>query len=286
MMATQMAADLSTLAETLHRATVQVRGQQSGVGSGVIWQSDGMIVTNAHVIQRDTAIVELFDGRTFTATVTARDAQQDLAILTVDAIDLPAAAIADSDSLRVGELVVAMGNPLGMTGALTLGIIHAVDPASRQQSWIQADIHLAPGNSGGPLANAQGRVIGINSMIANGLGIAIPSNTVEQFLQRRGAPWRLGVTLQPVQIYFEGDRTLGWVILDIEPGSVAETLELLIGDTLIGVAGRRFRRPRDLNYLLRHIHSGMSLQLDILRAGQLHSRQVDWDDRPQTSDAA
>lgn len=178
-----IAQSLAEVTESLRRSTVQVRGQRFGAGSGVVWRSlnstASAVITNAHVLRGTSAIVELFDGRTLEAHVIARDPQRDLAALSINADDLTIASIGNSEQLRVGELVLAVGNPWGVVGALTTGIVHTACPAD---GWIQADVRLAPGNSGGPLANAHGQVIGINSMIVNGLAIAIPSNTVEQFL--------------------------------------------------------------------------------------------------------
>ncbi|MDX2213377.1 MAG: trypsin-like peptidase domain-containing protein [Oculatellaceae cyanobacterium bins.114] len=178
---------LVEVADGVRRSTVQVRGQRWGAGAGVIWQvsplnPSNVIITNAHVVRGSSVVVEVWDGRTLEATVVARDLQHDLAALTVDASDLTAAIAGNSNQLRVGELVLAVGNPWGLVGALTTGIVHTVCP-SEGDGWIQADVRLAPGNSGGPLANAQGEVIGINTMIVNGLAIAIPSHTVHQFLK-------------------------------------------------------------------------------------------------------
>jgi serine protease Do len=177
-----IAQSLAEVAASLRRSTVQVRGRRFGAGSGVIWRSlnrASVVITNAHVLRGSSAIVELCDGRTLEALVMARDPQRDLAALRVNADDLAIAPIGNSEQLRVGELVLAVGNPWGISGALTTGILHT---ACAADGWIQADVRLAPGNSGGPLANAHGQVIGINSMIINGLAIAIPSNTVERFL--------------------------------------------------------------------------------------------------------
>ena len=112
--------------------------------------------------------------------------------------------------MRVGELAFAVGNPLGIVGALTAGIIHALVPADGAygQGWIQADIHLAPGNSGGPLADAQGRIIGINSMVAGGLAFAVPSNVVERFLNGDSKHPMLGVTLRSVSMPYDGQARL------------------------------------------------------------------------------
>lgn len=193
--ATTATEELAAVAAALSRSTVQVRSRRFGVGSGVIWHSSGLIITNNHVVRGPRAKVELSDGRVLDAVCTSRDPQRDLAALTVSAADLSAATIGDSDTLRVGELVLAVGNPLGHVGVLTTGIIHAIGPKDALTKWVQADVRLAPGNSGGPLADAQGRVIGINSAIAGGLALAVPSNAVERFL-RLGSEERpyLGVT--------------------------------------------------------------------------------------------
>ncbi len=178
--------ELKTLADQLRCSTVQVRGHQDGIGSGVIWSADGVIVTNAHVIQGDSINIELSDRRVLQATVIAKSLQRDLAALKVNATDLPVAPIGDSDQVRVGELAIAIGNPLGMVGALTTGIVHNLGSTNfSRRHWIQADVQLAPGNSGGPLANAQGQVIGINTMIVDGKGFAVPSNVVQRFCRRK-----------------------------------------------------------------------------------------------------
>lgn len=186
---TGLAQELAATAERICHFTVQVKSGRTGFGSGVIWYTDGLIITNAHVAQRSDATVKLWDGRVFEAAVVARDPVCDLAALQLKATDLPSATIADSDSLRVGELVLAVGNPLGLIGALTTGIISRLGfvESPNRQAWVMADVRLFPGNSGGPLANAQGRVIGINSMIVGGLALAVPSNAVKRFLLISGA---------------------------------------------------------------------------------------------------
>jgi len=196
-----LARALAELAGTLRQSTVEVRTGGEGVGSGVVWTADGVIVTNAHVARSDRATLVLWDGRTLNGRVTARDRRRDLATISVtgadDAIErLRPASIGHPSTLRTGDLVVALGNPLGITGALALGVVHAVEPGhSGRPRWIRADIRLAPGNSGGPLADAHGRVVGVNTMIAGGLGIAVPVTTVARFLSEAGyrrdaAGWR------------------------------------------------------------------------------------------------
>ena len=173
------------IAERLRRSTVQVFADRRGGGSGVVWKSDGVIMTNAHVAHKDAAEVQLWDGRRLPARVTSRDARRDLALLRIQVSGLDAAAVGDSSALRPGELVMAIGSPLGFAGALSTGVAH-----STGGGWIYADVRLAPGNSGGPLANARGEVIGINTAIINGLGMAVPSNAAAEFLRHGPRPAR------------------------------------------------------------------------------------------------
>lgn len=182
--ATVLAQDLAAVAERLRRSTVEIRGAREGVGSGVIWHPSGVILTNAHVAGTLELGVVLPDGSRLPARLVARDRQRDLAALIVPAGNLPAVNFRHSKTLRVGELVFAVGNPWGITGAVAAGVIHRVGPLQPlgNQRWVQSDVRLAPGNSGGPLADATGRVLGINSMIAAGLALAVPSDEVERFL--------------------------------------------------------------------------------------------------------
>ncbi len=153
-------AGFGDIAERLRRSTVLIHAGGRGNGSGVIWSGEGLIVTNAHVVHGPNVCVQLWDGREFEAAVTARDPRSDLAALRINANSLPAACPADSSELRPGELAIAIGNPLGFVGALTTGVIHAIGPlrALGSQTWVQATVRLAPGNSGGPLADARGRL--------------------------------------------------------------------------------------------------------------------------------
>jgi serine protease Do len=213
------------LAQTLRRSSVEVRSGKRGSGTGVIWSADGRIVTNAHVIGR-RPVVKLSDGREFQAEVKRHDPERDLALLQINAEDLPAAAIGDSSHLRVGQIVAATGNPLGVTGAVTTGIIHATG----ERWFIQADVRLAPGNSGGMLADVRGRVIGINTMIYAGLALAIPSNTAAAFARGENIDRPLlGITMQPVDL----KGALALVILHVEPGSLADRHGLMLGDVLL-----------------------------------------------------
>ncbi|HEU4588659.1 MAG TPA: trypsin-like peptidase domain-containing protein [Gemmatimonadales bacterium] len=180
--------ELQELAARLRAVTVEVATGGTSAGSGVIWDGNGLVLTNAHVATRPDLVVRLADGRTLPARVVLRDPQRDLAALDVGVRGLPAATIGDERALRPGELVLAMGNPLGVPGALAVGIVHG-GPARgwRGTQWIRADIRLAPGNSGGPLADAQGRVVGLNAMVVGGLGYAVPSGVVTRFLRGEGS---------------------------------------------------------------------------------------------------
>jgi len=175
---------LATAAEHLRRITARVETRGRGIGSATIWRPDGWIATNAHVAHSPVSVV-LDDGRRFGARVVRRSPDWDLAAIKIDADGLPSARIGDSDVLAVGELVLAAGYPFGLSSAVTAGIVHAINrrEGSTPLRWIQADLRLAPGNSGGPVANARGEVIGINAMIAGGLALAIPSRLVERFLR-------------------------------------------------------------------------------------------------------
>ncbi|MBW4624788.1 MAG: trypsin-like peptidase domain-containing protein [Brasilonema octagenarum HA4186-MV1] len=261
---THLSDEFASVAENLRKVTVKVRSSSFGSGSGVIWQTtegSSLIITNAHVATNNRATVELWDGRVFEAVRTNIDPTKDLAALKIDATDLPTATIGHSDALRVGELVLAVGNPFGDSGAVTTGIIHA-----NHQRVVMADIVLFPGNSGGPLADCLGRVIGINTMIVNNLAVAIPSLTVEHFLH--GNRQKLGVTLQPVLVNSTNKRNLGLLVLSVNSGSAAEAAGVLVGDVLIGVSGKLFTSPHDLSNYLEHTNNSEPLPLQILRGGR------------------
>jgi serine protease Do len=200
-------------------------------------------------------VVQLWDGREFEAVTQRRDTSCDLAQLRIDATNLPAAIPADSSQVRPGELVIAIGNPMGFVGALATGVIHGVGAIRRlgAQPWIQADVRLAPGNSGGPLADARGHIVGINTMVAGRLALAIPCNTVRDFLAASPADAWLGVTLHPAYFPRSSSRrkSFGLVILEVEPGSPAAQASLLPGDILVGTEEKPFAFIEDLSRALR-----------------------------------
>lgn len=265
------------IAEQLRRSTVLIHSGGRGSGSGVIWSSDGEVVTNAHVVRGSKVNVQLWDGREFEAAVRSRDTRRDLAQLHINAVGLPAATAGDSSKLRPGELAIAIGNPMGFVGAIATGVIHAVGPLRGlgREAWVQADVRLAPGNSGGPLADAYGRTVGINTMVAGRLALAIPSNVVRDFLSAGPANAWLGVTVHPAQIprAAGASKTFGLVVLEIEPGSPADLASLLPGDILLGAEEKPFTAIEDL---ARSLQGGGQrvLRIEFLRGDYSKTRRV------------
>ncbi len=269
---------LGEVADRLRCSTVLIRPACSrGNGSGVLWSSGGLIVTNAHVARGSRAEITLWDGREVSAEVTARDGRRDLAALRISAGELLAAEAGDSARVRPGEIAIAVGNPLGFIGALTTGVIHAVGPIRELgvKNWVQSDVRLAPGNSGGPLADARGPVVGIHSMIAGKLALAIPSNEVAGFLRGESAAdsQRLGVTVMPVRFPRGSGEKFGLVLAAVEPGTPAARASLLPGDILLGTEEKRFTSVHGLNEALQGNEVTL-LRLELLRGDYERVRRV------------
>ena len=172
---------LAAIADHLREVTVEVSTGNGG-GAGVVWAPD-LVVTNAHVARAPRVHVRLVDDRHLEAQLVAADRRADLALLRMPRTKVALASLADSDTVCVGALVVALGHPLGLRRTLTAGVVHALGPVSPGgRRWIHADLRLAPGNSGGPLADTGGHVVGINTMITGRLALAIPINDVRRFV--------------------------------------------------------------------------------------------------------
>ena len=181
----RFAADADNLVRLLTRAVVEVRSPGGG-GAGIIWGADGLVVTNAHCAPRGATIRIESGGRTHNAEVVAYARDHDLALVQAPAVSGPTLDLRDVHSLRVGEIVFAHGHPFGISHSLTMGAIHGVatHPRTGEPRFVVADVRLAPGNSGGALVDAEGRLVGINSMVVGGLGVAIPAGVAQEFVRR------------------------------------------------------------------------------------------------------
>lgn len=207
---------LADLVTRVQQHLVLIKSHRFGFGAGVVWNTDGFIVTNNHVVHDGSIQVTLPDGREFPARLLARKPEIDIALLKVDAQRLPAALIADSRALKVGQLVFAVGHPWGQPGYVTAGMVSGLGPLetrvprSRRAPWrgwttrkldvIRTDVRLAPGNSGGPLVTAGGAVAGLNTMIIGGdLGVAIPTHLITPFVEEAaGAEKRVFAGQAPI----------------------------------------------------------------------------------------
>lgn len=182
--------EMTAVIERIRFSLVQLTNGQMGSGAGTIWHADGLILTNAHVVQRHAPQVVLADGRVFPSRLLAYDEALDLAALAVDAHDLPTVKLGNSRRLRAGDWVIAVGHPWGVLGAASAGTVIDVGVPLELPRYpgdlIQVGLQLRPGHSGGPMVEGNGRLVGINTMIAGPqVGLAIPLHTVKQFLRDR-----------------------------------------------------------------------------------------------------
>jgi serine protease Do len=272
-----------------------------GMGSGVLFTEDGYILTNNHVVhQAERVTVVLHDRRYFEAEVVGRDPSTEVAVVKIDATGLPTATLGDSDAIGPGDWVLAMGSPLGLQFSVTAGIVSGVgrdigilggqmDPEAGQaaplEHFIQTDAPLSPGNSGGPLMNTAGEVVGINTAIAAGhggapggvLGFAIPSNlarrVAEQLIEhgevRRPYIGVALVTVTPALARQQGLRTVeGAAIAHVESGSPGDRAGLREGDVVLGIGDRDVQTMNDLQAALVQMDPGDTARLRIFREGR------------------
>lgn len=274
---------LVELFNTVQPSIVQVGIQGRGGGTGVIWNTDGRIITNAHVVANEQARIQvhLTDGRTLEAKVLNRDPRLDLAMLKVDGDNLKALPIGASSRLRVGEWVFAIGHPWGQRWALTAGIVSSMSTVKVADDvttrYIKSDVGLAPGNSGGPLLDADGNVVGINAMIFGGdLSVAIPSDIVSTWLAGLPLPKRqvtLGIEIQQVELPAnirngsKPQRETGLLIVGIAAERQAKYSDLLIGDTLLELDGKPVNDGATLRKLLAESAGRKTVSMNILRGG-------------------
>jgi serine protease Do len=283
--------ELTSLFTEAKTSIVQVHNEQWGGGTGIVWRKDGRVLTNHHVVPRDQdrIHVRFSDGRDFEARVLQRDPQLDLAVLKIqDSKEkFQTLPLGDSTKLRVGEWVFAIGHPWGQRWVVTAGIVSAVSTIRWRQGgkmqYIKSDVRLAPGNSGGPLLNADGHVIGINAMIFGGdLSVSIPMHSVKSWLaslpasQSRG---RLGVEIQSVELpkniqqQLRPPRETGLLVV----GTISrpDTLhDLLIGDILLDVAGVPVPDGATLRQQIARQSEAKVVPMQLLRGGQVVATDV------------
>jgi serine protease Do len=265
----------AAVAERVCASVAEVRSRGRGGGAGTVWRSDGTIVTNHHVVMGDRAEVTLADGRRFDADVVARDPRNDLARLKISALDLPAVAVGDARTLRVGELVLAVGHPFGIRGAVTIGVVSSALPqagSAQARELLRADVLLGPGNSGGPLTDARGRVVGINAMVAGGLALAVPSHLVERLVAGQSRRLVLGIEAREVELApalaVRAPITSGRaaLVVGVSAGGVADRAGLLVGDLLVALDGHPLEGVDGLLNALA-AHSDGPIRLGLLRGG-------------------
>lgn len=268
--------------------------KEQSLGSGVIVSKDGYIVTNNHVVEKAEEIrVTLFDRRAFKGRVVGADPKTDIAIIRIDAGGLPTIPWGDSDRLQVGEFVLAIGNPYGLSHTVTMGIISAVGRANvgiaDYEDFIQTDAAINPGNSGGPLVNIKGELIGINTAIFSrtggyqGIGFAVPSNMVRLVMDqlvRKGKIIRgwLGVTIQELtpelSQKFGLKKPKGALVSDVVKGSPAEKAGILRGDIILEFNGKEVKDVGGLRNMVARSKVGTELYIKILRGGEEHTVNV------------
>ena len=250
------------------------------VGSGVIIEADGLIITNYHVVARsDVIVVTLADGRRFNAKLVGADAATDLAVLKIEVQGLPAATWGDSDTIEVGEMVWAIGNPFGLDRTLTYGIVSAVGRRgvleNPLQEFLQTDAAINPGNSGGPLVDVHGRVMGITTAIVGkdytGIGFAIPSNSAHRVadeIRTNGHVERgyLGMALTALPSSTPDASSA--VVAAVEPRSPAALAGMKPGDIVVSYDGEGISEPAELVLLLTRTPIGTDVPIEIIRGGE------------------
>ena len=267
---------------------------RAGLGSGFIISPDGYILTNAHVVTDfDEITVRLSDKkREFKAKVVGADKRTDVALIKIDASGLPAAKLGNSSTVQAGQWVAAIGSPFGFSNTITAGIVSATGRALPEETYvpfIQTDVAVNPGNSGGPLINLQGEVVGINSQIYSGTGgymgvsFAIPIEValdVAKQLQATGkvTRGRMGIGIQPVTKElaesFKLDSTTGAVVTAVERGSPADKAGIKVGDIILGYNGKAIEDPNELPRLVAATKPGQSASVELFRAGKRERLQV------------
>ncbi|MGQ0483945.1 MAG: S1C family serine protease [Hyphomicrobiales bacterium] len=275
---------------------IAVRKERGGVGSGLVVASDGLILTNSHVVSGAKAIeVSMADGQHSAARIIGEDPHTDIAVLRTDAhLQAPSLSMRDSKTIRPGQLAIAIGNPLGFEQTVTAGVVSAVGRSLRAATGrliddvIQTDAALNPGNSGGPLVDSQGRVIGINTAVimgAQGICFSVASNTALHVLTqilRHGRVRRASLGIEGAQTHiprhvarYAGiEQKSGVRVLVVTTGGPAETAEIKPGDLIIAIDGQPAEGIDDLLRLLNHERVNASVRVTLLRKGEMRDRYV------------
>ncbi len=267
-------------------SVLKVRKEQSGAGSGLIITPDGYVLTNEHVVHAANLIeVKLNDGRKYDARIVGTDPATDTAVLRIPGTDLPSACLGDSQKLRVGQLVVAIGNPFGFQCTVTAGVVSALGRSLRSASGrlieniIQTDAALNPGSSGGPLVNARGVVIGMNTAVifpAQGLCFAIPINTVKRVVQMLISSGKvsrgyLGIIAQPAPIQRRIARSLGLEqesgvgVVEVAPNSPAQRAKIAANDIILKIGDSLTTNVDELHRFLDENPAGKDYMVNVLR---------------------
>jgi serine protease Do len=275
--------------------------RENSLGSGVIVDAGGYIVTNNHVVEKaDEIKVSLGDRREFTGKVIGSDPKSDIAVIKIDAKDLPVIPWGDSDSLEVGEYVLAMGNPFGLNQTVTLGIVSAVGRANvgiaDYEDFIQTDAAINPGNSGGALVNARGELVGINTAIFSrsggymGIGFAVPSNMTRKVMRSlidKGKVVRgwLGVSIQEItpelQKSFALKDTRGALVGEVVKDSPAEKAGFRSGDVIVALDGKAIDSPSALRNTVADLPVGRKVELRVIRDGKTRNLGVTIGEQPK-----
>ena len=273
--------EIAAIATRVMPSLVHVGQRDGSNGAGIIWRADGVIVTNRHVVRDDRIDVWTMEGTHYTGIVAARHPSRDLAVVKVAESDMASAEIGDSARVQAGELVFGLGHPYGYARSLTMGIVvangHAATPEGpRTGDWIQTDLTLLPGNSGGPLIDTRGRVIGMNTMVQGRLSLAVPSLTIAAFVagEHAGdAQGLIGISGELVTLRRD-DHAIGFVVTTVAEGSAAEAAGIIVGDVVVEIDDERIRDDETLVRGLSFPEDGGAVTLRLLRGGKPRSIQV------------
>jgi S1-C subfamily serine protease len=286
----ELSSNIAELVAAADKHIVRVEGRRRLSATGVIYSADGLIVTANHVVERDEDLtIGLGDGTSHRATLVGRDPSSDIAVLRVEANNLAPATWSDPASLRVGHIVLALGRP-GRTVQATLGVISALGGGWRTaagadiEQYLQTDVAMYPGFSGGPLLAADGTFAGLNSSaLVHGISVALPGPTikrvVETLVQHGRVPrGYLGIGIQPVRLagalQARAGQETGLMVMSVESGSPAEQAGLIQGDILVGLDGQALRQVDDLQSLLGSTPIGKAVPVRVARGGDIQELTV------------